>query len=207
MEMPQITTEVSPHVISTLPVRARNHGEDGHHSGRDYGEAYHQYDVGRYDGNPLEYAQENHYKDDRKSPRSVLTDDDLPPRRHRATRSLIRFNKQSAQVAGHIPSDPYGITICQRFDKHWELEGERQRKNEKLKDYLIRFSQEVSEVQDPNDYAVVSTFINSLQHSQLSLSLRQNGLTTDAHLVDDMGGYAMAEEEQIAHGGEFIHGG
>ncbi|KAK3229501.1 hypothetical protein Dsin_001382 [Dipteronia sinensis] len=83
----------------------------------------------------------------------------------------------------------------------------KQRKDEKLKDYLARFSQEVSEVQEPNDDAVVAAFINSLQQSQLSLSLRQRGPITYANLVDDVGGYAMAEEEQIAHGGEYIHGG
>ncbi|KAI9193788.1 hypothetical protein LWI28_000174 [Acer negundo] len=44
------------------------------------------------------------------------------------------------------------------------------------------------------------TFVNSLQHSQLSLSLRQKGATTYTHLVDEVGGYAMAEEEQMAHG-------
>ncbi|KAK3204305.1 hypothetical protein Dsin_018351 [Dipteronia sinensis] len=38
----------------------------------------------------------------------------------------------------------------------------KQRKNEKLKNFLSRFSQEVSEVQDPNDDAVVSVFVNSL---------------------------------------------
>ncbi|KAK3204978.1 hypothetical protein Dsin_019024 [Dipteronia sinensis] len=48
----------------------------------------------------------------------------------------------------------------------------KQRKDEKLKDYLTRFSQEVLKVHDPNDKAVVSAFVNSLQHNQLSLSLR-----------------------------------
>ncbi|KAK3221043.1 hypothetical protein Dsin_015013 [Dipteronia sinensis] len=83
----------------------------------------------------------------------------------------------------------------------------KQRKDEKLKDYLARFSQEVSEVHDPNDDAVVATFINSLQHSQSSLSLRQKGPITYANLVDDVGGYEMAEKEQIAYEGEYIHGG
>ncbi|KAK3212513.1 hypothetical protein Dsin_017219 [Dipteronia sinensis] len=83
----------------------------------------------------------------------------------------------------------------------------RQRKDETLKDYLTRFSQEVSEVQDPNDDTVVAVFVNSLQHSQLSLNSQQKELTTYASLVDAVGGYAMVEEEQIAHGGELIHGG
>ncbi|KAI9199046.1 hypothetical protein LWI28_026479 [Acer negundo] len=83
----------------------------------------------------------------------------------------------------------------------------RQKRDEKLKKYLTRFSQEVTKIQDPKDNAIVSAFVNSLQHSQLSLNLRQNGATTYAHLVDGVSGYAMVEEEQMAQGGEFIHGG
>ncbi|KAK3229690.1 hypothetical protein Dsin_001571 [Dipteronia sinensis] len=83
----------------------------------------------------------------------------------------------------------------------------KQRKDKKLKDYLACFSQEVSEVQDPNDDAVMAAFVNSLHHNQLSLSLRQRGPITYANLVNDVGGYALAEEEQIAHEGEYIHGG
>ena len=49
----------------------------------------------------------------------------------------------------------------------------------------------MSKVHDPNDDAVVMTFINSLQHSQLLLSLRQKGPTIYAHLVDDVGGYVL----------------
>ncbi|KAK3212102.1 hypothetical protein Dsin_016808 [Dipteronia sinensis] len=75
-----------------------------------------------------------------------------------------------------------------------------QRKDEKLKDYLTRFSQEVSEVHDPNDDAIVYAFVNSLQHSQLSL--KSVGPTTYASLVDDVGRYTMTEEEQLAHEGE-----
>ncbi|KAK3228971.1 hypothetical protein Dsin_000852 [Dipteronia sinensis] len=41
----------------------------------------------------------------------------------------------------------------------------KQRNDEKLKDYLNRFSQEVSEVQDPNDDVAVSAFVKSLQHN------------------------------------------
>ncbi|KAK3221609.1 hypothetical protein Dsin_008634 [Dipteronia sinensis] len=83
----------------------------------------------------------------------------------------------------------------------------KKRKDEKLKEYLTRFLQEVSEVHDPNDEAIVYAFVNSLQHSQLSLILRQRESTTYVNLVDDVGGYAMVEEEQIAHGGELIYGG
>ncbi|KAK3212579.1 hypothetical protein Dsin_017285 [Dipteronia sinensis] len=38
----------------------------------------------------------------------------------------------------------------------------KQRKDEKLKGYLARFSQEVSEVQNPNDDMVMAAFVNSL---------------------------------------------
>ncbi|KAK2658913.1 hypothetical protein Ddye_005446 [Dipteronia dyeriana] len=82
----------------------------------------------------------------------------------------------------------------------------KQRKDKKLKGYLTRFFQVVSEVQDPNDDAVVSTFTNSLQHSHLTLSLRQKGPTTYLGMVNHVRGYALAKEEQLAHGGELIHG-
>ncbi|KAK2657912.1 hypothetical protein Ddye_010964 [Dipteronia dyeriana] len=61
-------------------------------------------------------------------------------------------------------------------------------------------------MQDPNEDVVVSTFINSLQHNHLTLSLRQMGPTTYASTVNHVEGYTMAEENQLAHGGELIHG-
>ncbi|KAK2658259.1 hypothetical protein Ddye_004792 [Dipteronia dyeriana] len=82
----------------------------------------------------------------------------------------------------------------------------KERKDEKLKDYLTKFSQEVSEVQDPNDDAAVSVFINSLQHNHLNLSLRRRGPATYANMVDHVRGYAMEDEEQLVHGEELIHG-
>ncbi|KAK3218502.1 hypothetical protein Dsin_012472 [Dipteronia sinensis] len=62
----------------------------------------------------------------------------------------------------------------------------KQRKDEKLNDYLTKLTQEVSEVHDSNDDAVVVAFVNSLQYSQLFLNLRQKGPTTYASVVDDV---------------------
>ncbi|KAK3229089.1 hypothetical protein Dsin_000970 [Dipteronia sinensis] len=124
--------------------------------------------------------------------RSASTNDEAPPRRCRETTAAPKYNIRYTQDLGKKSNSV--------------LSSLRQRKEEKLKDYLTRFSQDVSEVHDPNDNVAVSAFINSLQHNQLSLSLRQREPTTYASLVDDVEGYTMAEEEKLSHERELIHG-
>ncbi|KAK3198447.1 hypothetical protein Dsin_021862 [Dipteronia sinensis] len=83
----------------------------------------------------------------------------------------------------------------------------KQGKNELLEDYLKRFSQEVSEIHNPNDEAVVAAFTNNLQKGRLSFDLRRKSPNTYTDLIDVAGSYAMAEEEEFAQGGNYMHGG
>ena len=83
----------------------------------------------------------------------------------------------------------------------------RQGKDGSLKKYLGRFGQEVSEIGSANDEAIIAAFINNLQNGQLSFDLRSARLTSYADMMDMAGGYALAEEEEIATGGYFVHGG
>ncbi|KAK1558910.1 hypothetical protein Q3G72_008126 [Acer saccharum] len=83
----------------------------------------------------------------------------------------------------------------------------KQGKEESLKRYLGRFGQEVSEIGSANDEAIIAAFINNLQNGQLSFDLRRARLTSYADMMDMAGGYALAEEEEIATGGYFVHGG
>ncbi|KAK1576216.1 hypothetical protein Q3G72_011959 [Acer saccharum] len=83
----------------------------------------------------------------------------------------------------------------------------KQGKDESLKKYLGRFSQKVSEIGSANDEAIIAAFINNLQNGQLSFDLRRARLTSYADMMDMDGGYALAEEEEIATGGYFVHGG
>ncbi|KAK0571631.1 hypothetical protein LWI29_019146 [Acer saccharum] len=83
----------------------------------------------------------------------------------------------------------------------------KQGKDESLKKYLGRFGQEVSEIGSANDEAIIAAFINNLQNGQLSFDLRRAHLTSYADMMDMAGGYALAEDEEIATGGYFIHGG
>ncbi|KAK0599626.1 hypothetical protein LWI29_007086 [Acer saccharum] len=83
----------------------------------------------------------------------------------------------------------------------------KQGKDESLKKYLGRFGQEVSEIGSANDEAIIAAFINNLQNGQLSFDLRRARLTSYADMMDMAGGYALAEEEEIATGGYFVHGG
>ncbi|KAK0606022.1 hypothetical protein LWI29_033256 [Acer saccharum] len=83
----------------------------------------------------------------------------------------------------------------------------KQGKDESLKRYLGRFGQEVSDIGSANDEAIITVFINNLQNGQLSFDLRRARLTSYADMMDMAGGYALAEEEKIATGGYFVHGG
>ena len=83
----------------------------------------------------------------------------------------------------------------------------KQGKDESLKRQLGRFGQELSEIGSANDEAIIATFINNLQNGQLSFDLRRARLTSYADMMDMAGGYALAEEEEIATGGYFVHGG
>ncbi|KAK0579106.1 hypothetical protein LWI29_021230 [Acer saccharum] len=83
----------------------------------------------------------------------------------------------------------------------------KQGKDESLKKYLGRFSQEVSEIGSANDEAIIAAFINNLQNGQLSFDLKRARLTSYVDIMDMDGGYALAEEEEIATGGYFVHGG
>ena len=65
----------------------------------------------------------------------------------------------------------------------------------------------MSEIGSANDEAIIAAFINNLQNGQLSFDLRRARLTSYADMMDMAGGYALAEEEEIATGGYFVHGG
>ncbi|KAK1563249.1 hypothetical protein Q3G72_024787 [Acer saccharum] len=83
----------------------------------------------------------------------------------------------------------------------------KQGKDESLKKYLGKFGQEVSEIGSANDEAIIATFINNLHNGQLSFNLRRARLTSYVDMMNMAGGYALAEEEEIATGGYFVHGG
>ncbi|KAK3230054.1 hypothetical protein Dsin_001935 [Dipteronia sinensis] len=83
----------------------------------------------------------------------------------------------------------------------------KQGKNESLKDYLKRFSQEVSGIRNPNDKVMVAAFTNNLEKGRLSFDLRRESPNTYTDIMDVAGSYAMAEEEELAQRGSYMHGG
>ncbi|KAK0592219.1 hypothetical protein LWI29_015282 [Acer saccharum] len=76
----------------------------------------------------------------------------------------------------------------------------KQERNESIKKYLARFGKEVAQIEDASDVAVIPTFTNGLQSGQLSFDLRKDQPKTYEEMMDIVGDYTLAEEEEVAQG-------
>ncbi|KAK0585952.1 hypothetical protein LWI29_036856 [Acer saccharum] len=82
----------------------------------------------------------------------------------------------------------------------------KQERNESIKKYLARFGKEVAQIEDASDVAVVAAFTNGLQSGRLSFDLRRERPKTYEEMMEIAGDYALAEEEEVAQGGNYVHG-
>ncbi|KAK0583290.1 hypothetical protein LWI29_035505 [Acer saccharum] len=81
-----------------------------------------------------------------------------------------------------------------------------QEHNESIKKYLARFGKEVAQIKDASDVAVIAAFTNGLQSGRLSFDLRRDRPKTYEEMMEIAGDYALAEEEEVAQGGSYVHG-
>ncbi|KAK0605041.1 hypothetical protein LWI29_022149 [Acer saccharum] len=79
-------------------------------------------------------------------------------------------------------------------------------RNESIKKYLARFGKEVAQIEDASDVAVIAAFTNGLQSGRLSFDLRRDRPKTYEEMMEIAGDYALAEEEEVAQGGSYVHG-
>ncbi|KAK0601168.1 hypothetical protein LWI29_021826 [Acer saccharum] len=82
----------------------------------------------------------------------------------------------------------------------------KQERNESIKKYLARFRKEVAQIEDASDVAVIAAFTNGLQSGRLSFDLRRKRPKTYEEMMEIAGDYALAEEEEVAQGGSYVHG-
>ncbi|KAK1570704.1 hypothetical protein Q3G72_005980 [Acer saccharum] len=82
----------------------------------------------------------------------------------------------------------------------------KQERNELIKKYLVRFGKVVAQIEDANDVAVIAAFTNGLQSGRLSFYLRRDRPKTYEEMMEIVGDYALAEEEEVAQGGSYVHG-
>ncbi|KAK0584484.1 hypothetical protein LWI29_013992 [Acer saccharum] len=82
----------------------------------------------------------------------------------------------------------------------------KQEHNESIKKYLARFGKEVAQIEDASDVAVIAAFTNGLQSGRLSFDLRRDRPKTYEEMMEIAGDYALAEEEEVAQGGSYVHG-
>ncbi|KAK0578274.1 hypothetical protein LWI29_007853 [Acer saccharum] len=71
---------------------------------------------------------------------------------------------------------------------------------------LTRFGKEVAQIEDASDVAVIAAFTNGLQSGRLSFDLRRDRPKTYEEMMEIAGDYALAEEEEVAQGGSYVHG-
>ncbi|KAK0577921.1 hypothetical protein LWI29_002373 [Acer saccharum] len=82
----------------------------------------------------------------------------------------------------------------------------KQERNESIKKYLARFGKEVAQIEDASDVAVIAAFTNGLQSGRLSFDLRRERPKTYEEMMEIAGDYALAEEEEVAQRGSYVHG-
>ncbi|KAK0588493.1 hypothetical protein LWI29_001623 [Acer saccharum] len=68
------------------------------------------------------------------------------------------------------------------------------------------FRKEVAQIEDASDVAVIAAFTNGLQSGRLSFDLRRDRPKTYEEMMEIAGDYALAEEEEVAQGGSYVHG-
>ncbi|KAK0603989.1 hypothetical protein LWI29_010933 [Acer saccharum] len=68
------------------------------------------------------------------------------------------------------------------------------------------FGKEVAQIEDASDVAVIAAFTNGLQSGRLSFDLRRDRPKTYEEMMEIAGDYALAEEEEVAQGGSYVHG-
>ncbi|KAK3218539.1 hypothetical protein Dsin_012509 [Dipteronia sinensis] len=146
--------------------------------------------------------EETHRDVSRRDRSSSLNDSDQPPiRTCQKGKSPLRFDTPGTRTKEGTHIIQQGFTNRQQSRIDNEPEEER--------DILIRklSQKEVSGIHNLNDEAVVAVFTNNLQKGRLSFDLRRECQNTYANLMDVAGSYEMAEEEELAQRGSFVHGG
>lgn len=98
------------------------------------------------------------------------------------------------------------IGNVQRRKSLAHLSNLKQEKSESLKKYLTRFGKEVIQIEDASDVVVIAAFTNGLQSGRLSFDLRRDRPKTYEEMMDIAGDYAIAEEEEAAQRGSYVHG-
>ncbi|KAK0594654.1 hypothetical protein LWI29_008175 [Acer saccharum] len=93
----------------------------------------------------------------------------------------------------------------QRRKSLTHLSNLKQELNESIKKYLARFRKEVAQIEDASDVAVIAAFTNGLQSGRLSFDLRRDRPKTYEEMMEIAGDYALAEEEEVAQGGSYLH--
>ncbi|KAK0594730.1 hypothetical protein LWI29_017950 [Acer saccharum] len=68
------------------------------------------------------------------------------------------------------------------------------------------FGKEVAQIEYASDVAVIAAFTNGLQSGRLSFDLRRDRPKTYEEMMEIAGDYALAEEEEVAQGGSYVHG-
>ncbi|KAK0591705.1 hypothetical protein LWI29_006635 [Acer saccharum] len=81
----------------------------------------------------------------------------------------------------------------------------KQEHNESIKKYLARFGKEVAQIEDASDVAVIAAFTNGLQMDDYPLTCEGIDLKL-TKMMEIAGDYALAEEEEVAQGGSYVHG-
>ncbi|KAK0583180.1 hypothetical protein LWI29_034348 [Acer saccharum] len=82
----------------------------------------------------------------------------------------------------------------------------KQERNESIKKYLARFGKEVAQIEDASDVAVIAAFTNGLQSGRLFFDLRRDRSKTYEEMMEIAGDFALAEEEEVAQVGSYVHG-
>ncbi|KAK0600692.1 hypothetical protein LWI29_017527 [Acer saccharum] len=82
----------------------------------------------------------------------------------------------------------------------------KQERNESIKKYLARFGKKVAQIEYASDVAVIAAFTNGLQSGRLSFDLRRDRPKTYEEMMEIASDYALAEEEEVAQGGSYVHG-
>ena len=73
----------------------------------------------------------------------------------------------------------------------------KQERSELIKKYLARFGNEVAQIEDASDVAVITAFTNGLQSGRLSFDLRRDRPKTYEEMMEIAGDYALAKEEEV----------
>ncbi|KAK0570529.1 hypothetical protein LWI29_002790 [Acer saccharum] len=143
-----------------------------------------------------------------------ISSEDKSPRPRRELRSKRAKRRRSESTEDRRSPDERGnhgrMTIKSRLDPTGEPTGQRdvtlQELSRKVSAMARRFGKEVAQIEDASDVAVIAAFTNGLQSGRLSFDLRRDRPKTYEEMMEIAGDYALAEEEEVAQGGSYVHG-